>query len=494
MQAEQGIVIPPNEIRVLPTVALKDLGINPRADVLYLRNGPVHLVTGFDPQSRQRVYAALLIHPFVGRHFTDFLGAVAPKGVVGYGSEYVTRGDFDMPPVALGTKQPDNEFQLRLFKNLHVLHTQDPDIGPAYSSFIADSFPFWDRVSRDERLSNSFWYLGLTTLFRDRSAFGRQLFDHWVRKTNSMLATGEIQSMLALHQAGLLMGFVRKQQGYHDAKIVQLPNVQDFGISAHPFRIQPLRSDIGKLLKNYLMQLSEEEQIAFGFTQTFSSFEMRNNIWVDTTQRCINAGYQMQIDQIGQRSFSVRETSNEQGVVMRFLGNATVSVEDAGGTTILIKALRKNTFKDDVRRQRSLGANRWRLRGYQFSQDIAEAGLYPVIAVATDEDGRKRFLTQQEASRLLKMAQVPHAGSADVATGRALLVYAVPKIAQSWPKEMFLQHQGPARPMEIANAQVGVWVCLDSEKYPHARQLLTDPNSPLRKLEEHIGISASEKP
>ena len=54
-------------------------------------------------------------------------------------------------------------------------------------------------------------------------------------------------------------------------------------------------------------------------------------------------------------------------------------------------------------------------------------------------------------------------------------------ITDKWPKEIALE--GHPRPQKMMGAQVSVRDSMDSDNYPHARQLLR--GSVIQKLEEH---------
>ncbi len=106
--------------------------------------------------------------------------------------------------------------------------------------------------------------------------------------------------------------------------------------------------------------------------------------------------------------------------------------------------------------------------------------LYGLWAWEKDAKGSRRFLSQQEALSLVP-DEFPNREYLDVFFGRTQAAYLSPGVISHWPSEMSLVENGKMQ--TIRGAQVPVWVSVDTDYYPHARQLLSDENPLWEKLE-----------
>lgn len=138
-----------NEAYISPPTTFKELGIESRFDRrLNLGCSEIVVTKTDDPDGDGAVYLTIVRHPFLGKHFTQFLDYIAPfKGSDPSG----VAGDLRLP---FDAKEHERARVRRAYTNepgederRHSRHTDDPVIGPLYREFVAQNATAWYKAT-----------------------------------------------------------------------------------------------------------------------------------------------------------------------------------------------------------------------------------------------------------------------------------------------------------------------------------------------------------
>lgn len=445
------------EIKFLPATTLRKIGVEakPPESKLFLLDDPLEISRVKDLRSQDTIYFAFLQHPFMGEHFIQLLNAVAPfpsrkDGVL---------ADFHMP-------HGSSKFEAQLNKG----HESDPEIGNEYVDYVKQNLESWVKCINRNDFDSIFEHLELLKIFNEaRMKFVfSSLFSNF--KTEVSQWDGDIDHpgwkkeefyhmLQALERFN--SGFLSDLKKFKDSKRTRAKKQgrkidispgrePDFGFRYdEEFKLLGPKKQ-AKIILQYLKILSKDQKEEFVIVHTFANvpypgpnvfLKKRKTLWSPPLTEVIR-----DVDIVFPDDFSL-ELKGENGEKIE----VAVSKDSSG---LLMD---------------------YRVSGYHFPQTFLDSSLYPVIAWRKNPKGERKFLDQSEADPLLPKR-------ADVYLGRVLAAYLLKKVTEKWEKVIELA--GSPRPQFMMGAQMPVWVSLSSDRYPYARQLLSDENKLFPKLEQ----------
>lgn len=413
------------EIHIAPQTTFKKLGIEDlREKRLSLDNEPVTIISIWDSQQKSINYFAFYDHPLVGAHLAHFLNAEAAFKVDPGVAKGVILGDFNMPRSA--------GLNYEIDVKIHKLHEGDPQIRLHYEEFVEQGLEQQTNAlenSKYDNLFNQAMQLNIINLQAVEPAFFDLLA---ILKSERILGNTRGEIYRSLHRAPIERRYSQFLRLKHE-----------YNVDTPSFDYQVMH-----VIPRFLEPLDNEGQ-----KQLFIA-------------RATLSPYSTVID------FSTKEIFGERydGVELSF-SNDSVEVIDHNGNSIQIE------FQEDTQALYFP----YRVVSYKFAEEPLQDALYAVIAWNKTSDGQRRFLSQNQLMQFFPHLNFNRSKRPDVYLGRNLLGYFSKDVTDKWPIGIALE--GHPRPQKMMGAQMSVRDSLDSDKYPHARQLLA--GSVVRKLEEH---------
>lgn len=435
----------------------KELGIEiERDERLALNREPFQQMVSFkDPRSGDVVYLASFHHPFSGFHFSQLLNAVAhfksgPDGLKGG-----ILNDFDMPPPGFSTIIQD-------YPRLRRIHEEDPEVGISYKKFVKERLEPWTANLRNEISDPIFRQLERLRILNDESI--NFVFSNLLSSLKEDVSTEPIRKMDILSNIFYRLGggdlhtaFIKFLQEQPETQKRESRKDGGFDTLKHGYFPHNNVDDItylSRLMPRFLEQLD---------------VPLRRELLVF-----------MGIGRGDSTIVSVRDQkawNKKKDIALSFVDGPRLELSDQNGTSIEVSLQQDQALNSSYLD--------YYVSKYNFPQETLQDALYPIIAWAKNENGERRFISQEELETFKPLIDLDYAQQADVYLGRVLLADFSPDLTDEWKNTIPLEHG--RYPQEMMPAQVAVWVSLDSSKYPHAQQLLSHPN--VQKLEAHMGIS-----
>lgn len=422
-----------------------DLGIDIGADKLNLVND---LGTSFrivNQQTGDQKFFRIHHHPFSGEHLSEFMTQATP--FKRYAFKAGIDGDLRMPIDAkrgreIGKVETNGELD---YMRLDRLHRNDSEIGASYTKLVDTGVP--------ARFLKALFHSASDSVYEEmrRVAFIRgknNYIQHLFLQCESALQQGDNARMEEIFEAAFLFP-------YRDRALFTRYLNEKKGPSNDIRRVYwSLGNDEqASLLKEFLSTLNSDQRSAYA-----SSFGDRLLIDLDT-KKIVNG-------------YSPNGFTN-----LRFVEDEVIEISNRRGTVVKAYPGRETFF----------GQLDWKTESYEFSPSYLASAIYPIIAWDKSEDGQRRFLDQQEVKEVLH-SQFRYSKWGDAKLGTILAAYCSPEVTKRWPPLMTLE--GGKRRQRMMGGQMLLWPSLDTDRHPHATQLLNDEESIIPSLERYIEQTA----
>lgn len=416
------------EFHTSPPITLKALGIEDlREKRLGLDNEQIIVISVKNSQNNSTNYFAFYDHPFVGAHLAHFLNAEAPYKVDPQVAKGAILADYKMP--ARATNPTDNDLAYKKDKDLHGDHKGDPNIKVPYMEFVEQSL---------EQQTNALQNLKYDDLFN-------QVMQ--LKIINNKAIEPAFSALLAEYKSDKILGKTREEMHW---TLLRFPIHRKF---IRFLREQPE-------YYHYPSYETRVEQIVPRFLTQLDRTGQKQLI----IARAVSAGATV-IDRSTKKIFGDR------------FGNIDLSL-----SRHFIEATDHNEYSIQIELQKDSQELYYPFKSvkHELAKAPLEDALYAVIAW-NNQDGQRRFLAHHELLDSFPLLNVNWSKRLDAYLGRNLLGYFSPEITDKWPSEIAIE--GRPRPQKMMGAQMAVRDSMESEKYPHARQLLA--GNVIQKLEEH---------
>jgi len=418
------------EIHIAPQTTFKKLGIEDlREKRLSLDNEQIAVIAVKDYQNNSWTFLAAFNHPFVSAHLAHFLNAEAAVQVDPAVAKQAILADFNMPRMAARPRWHATDYRT---VELHKMHEGDPEIRLHYKEFVKQGLEQQTNALKNSKYDNLF-NQAMQLAVVNHQAVEKSFLD--------LLAKLKSERILGNTNGEIFRSLQRAPIERHYSQFLRLRAKYKFDTWSS-FETQAMQ-----IIPKFLKKLDNEGQKQLLIARTILS------------------PYATAIDPSTKEIFGTRY----DGVDLSF-SNDSIEVTDNNGNSIQIKL--QEDSQDLYFPYRTVS--------YRFAEEPLQDALYAVIAW-NNQDGQRRFLSQNELLDFLPRLNFDRSKRPDAYLGRNLLGYFSKDITDKWPKEIALE--GHPRPQKIMGAQVSVRDSLDSDKYPHARQLLK--GSVTQKLEEH---------
>lgn len=439
------------DVLILGETSFKEMGIELPIDRLNLAGDRLTLaVVG-------NIRFAFDHHPFSGEHFAQFLESIAPSK--GRGRSGIL-ADLRMPLDAkreLEEQGLETSFNIRL----HSRHLEDSQVGPLYKKFVDQNLDSWYTALNNDASLGVFEDLKRVTFIKSLQDFAPYVFQEWeesLKKSVSLFAVQNSAFLLSLtalkfYQEGKPFKEFLFKEFFKDK--VSLPLKGDSYDRTY-YYMQPERQK--KLLYNFLEQLYNKER------EEFVAIHLTNHegrVLVDLNSK--------QVWQGRHSSFATIDLVDDR----------RIEIKDDDGTAFEVMP-----SSDIVG-----GRFGWKVSRYKFSPRYLSTALYPVIAWEKDENGERRFLSQDEANPYLRSLGLTKTKRGDVTLGEVMVTYFSPDTVGHWKREIPLKppeefKDSPQGDFEqpMMGGQMPVWVALGD----HSLQLFSEKNGVISKLEARM--------
>lgn len=430
---------PKQEIHWTEPKKLGALGINIGVDKLNLANDFETAFRLVDPQTRNQQFFRVHHHPFSGEHLSEFMTQTSP--FKRYGSKAGVKGDLRMPIDAkkgreTGRVEADNPFDEM---KLDRLHRNDPEIGSSYAEFVDKGVPNRFLKALFHSASDSvFDELRRVAFVRGKESYVDNLFRQCERalQQRDFEQIDDILSAAYFYpygETGLFRTYFGERQGL----------TQDVYTAFYNLKVD----DRIELLTGFLQSLTSDQRLTYAL------------MFYDRTLIDLDAGE------------IIRGGSTGAFTKLLFTDGGTIEISNKSGTIGKAGPGAENYF----------GQIDWRASSYEFSPSYQASAIYPVLAWEKTAEGQRRFLDQREVTQVLH-SKFRYSKWGDAKLGVILAAYCSPDVTKNWPALMRLE--GGGRNQRMMGAQMLLWPTLDTEKHPHATELLNSEDSIIPKLEK----------
>ena len=437
-------------VRILPPTTLKEIGMEVADDRLGLCDERLEVAEVVEPESGRLLRFAHLQRPFSGEHLIQFLNVVAPhKGQNRIG----ILSDLGLPwrgkrIAAKISRYEAIDDQDRYEVRTHLKHENDPLISSAYEELTKSHLTPLARALRDRTSDSVFLFLGIENLMfiRDKPKFTSfllsQINEFLPKRDYSREGMSIYNAALKYQDGDPFFAFLGERPEFRRVR------------GGKPFTRRGTIIRLGgryansreQATQDFFEKLSEEEQAEFALIYGANM----NKVIVDLEDKRVLR-------------------SREEWLNFDFVDNTGVILSDGQNTEVCVIPSGDMTA----------GASGWRIGSYKFPTRYLDHAVYPLIAW----DNQRRFLNQREVTPFIQRLGFENPRQANVKLGEVLVAYLSPQITCNWKKEIALE--GSSYAQRMAAAQVLLWVSLDSDDYPHVRQLLSDENPLFSALEKY---------
>lgn len=402
-------------VRRIDQVRLGELGITPTYDPLGLADEPLTLIATEPDAGAKRRMLVISPHPFAGEHAAQLMDINAPFHFPGkdniindiilpiFGEQRIARND-----------DPQNPYI-----HLHVMHRDDPVIGPAYNEFAASSMRPMLRALRSTAGDSVFGQVHRTRFINNVQEFADQFYTDV-----ALVAAGKLTGTLAdrrIYDIGSC--FLRSKLSISFLDLAhEEAGIRDSNIMLMEYNYHDLPWEQKSALQlKFLEMMSDEDRRNFAL-QSAGRFKGELIVDLDAQEILLPA---------------------KEGTRARFVDDQVVEFTSPDGAMAQIVPYQYEGF----------GMTMYKVIKSQFPPAYLYSARYPAFGWEVDQDGNRRMLKQKEVSAIA-YTQFGSSKWADAVFGQMWATYFF-QGKEDWNKTGRLEQS--EKTQQMMGAQVPLW-------------------------------------